>query len=601
MLWAVRFLVVSSAALLRQGGAGRSRQWNGQGQPNGTVAAHMDPLMLAEVLALGLNAVTACTQVFTQEHLDIELGLHTIESKLWRIVMKIVPEAEHESDRMSVAKEVWDQSFGNATDITEDIIHFRTTGETESLIKAIRTIMTTAFSSCAMVFQQEAKYFKALGDLIDGIGESWDEFSHGNTKLATLLIWDALRVSVDDVLPQQWSTDGSYMLVMETLDQVISGLSHHVLEYKRQILNSKVCYKQTLPRDRVRPNICRAGFEWDGAALCVPEGNENGADCFSTCGRQAGLCESFCGERKACCRQGFSSDPIECEGAQGFVDHDFAHGTPRDYHQCVSLGPRVVFEISGAGVPAANGLYAESGTHSGRPRYTKVHASKTVVEWSSKRGAWRLFVDDTHFGHGRPTLYISEVDTPSFPTGGWAAQVGMHPAPSVSLYPGDAGADGVDAAGVYASLYQAGDSKGAAARKPYGTHEALCDASSEYSEQGGQWCYKSCPDGFLPSGSSCVQVCGGDFPAEGYADFVCGTDHDELLRATTEMLTMVTSGAMETYVLFNETRGAGVHAAKLTHTINVFIDMGKPFARPECPVTEFLGGTSYLDISTHTA
>jgi len=79
-----------------------------------------------------------------------------------------------------------------------------------------------------------------------------------------------------------------------------------------------------------------------------------------------------------------------------------------------------------------------------------------------------------------------------------------------------------------------------------------------------------------------VQACGGGFPAEGMG--VCGVSQGELVIATTEMVGMVASGAIESYLLVNEMKEHGVRADKLSSTIDVFIEMGKPFARPLCPV-----------------
>jgi hypothetical protein len=539
----------------------------------GAASSGLDPKKVSELLTLGVDALTNAITVFTDDEPDIEYGFQITQVKLWKIITKIVPDEKQDSETMSTAKEVWDAAFESAPDITEDVMDFRKTGDTDKLISAVQIILSTGLSGCSKVFPEEAKYFTALEDLFAGIGESWDEFTAGNTVKAVEVVWGALKTSVDDVVPQEWADDETYALVMGTVDLVIGNLSHHVLEYKRRILNSKVCYKRSQHRERARPSVCDEGFEWDQMTMCLPQGSSNGAHCLPPCGGQGGMCETFCGKGMACCKQGDRKDPAECEGASGFVVLGLAEGTSTDYHQCVKAGPNLAFTVKGAGVPALNGLYVQSGEHSGKPRYLRVRSQKkTVLEWSQSRKAWRFFVDDTLFGMNRPTLYKSSEDTAAFPSSGWAAEEGKQPVPTLVPYvPVES-----------ARLAQVNLS---ARRAPHGAHPAACDPSSKYPEQRGMWCLAKCPLGFKStSGSNCVQTCGSDFPAEGMG--VCGVNQGELVIATTEMVSMVANGAIESYLLISEMKETGVRADKLSSTIDVFIDMGKPFARPLCPMEE---------------
>jgi len=528
---------------------------------------------VSELLTLGVDALTNAITIFSDDEPDIEYGFQVAQVKLWKLITKIVPDGEQDSEKMTTAKQVWDSAFESAPDITEDVMDFRKSGDTDKLISAVQTILSTGLSGCSKVFPEEAKYFTALEDLLAGIGESWDEFTAGNTVKAVEVVWGALKTSVDDLVPEEWADDDTYALVMGTVDRVIGNLSHHVLEYKRRILNSKVCYKRSQHRERARPSVCDEGYEWDQMTMCLPQGSSNGAHCLPPCGGQGGMCESFCGEGMACCRQGDSKDPAECEGATGFVLLGLAEGASTDYHQCVRAGPNLALTVKGAGVRALNGLYVQSGEHSGKPRYVKVRSQeKTVLEWSQSRKAWRFFIDDTLLGRNRPTLYKSAEDTATFPSSGWVAEEGAQPAPMLVPY----------APVASARLAQVNVS---ARRAPRGAHPASCDPDSKHPEQRGMWCLSACPAGFEPSGgTNCVQACGGGFPAEGMG--VCGVNQGELVIATTEMVSMVANGAIESYLLISDMKETGVRADKLSATIDVFIDMGKPFARPQCPVAE---------------
>lgn len=528
-----------------------------------STADGMDPKKVSEILTYGLDAITSAITIFSEDPPDIEEGFETCQLKLWKLVQKIVPKEKQNIDKMKTAKEVWDTTFENAPSIVENIMDFRESSETASLISALRTITTTAIQVVSQVFPDELKYLVSLGDLVDGIGESWDHYRDGDTSQAVESIWNAMKTSVDDVLPSSLTGDATYQLVMSTIDASIGKMSAHVLEYKRKILNSKVCYKRSAHRERVRPSSCQPGFEWDQMALCLPIGNGNGADCLASCGKQAGMCDSFCGRGRACCKNGHSGGAAECEGATGFVDHNFTHGTSSDYHQCVEPGPNLAFSVGGAGESSVAGLFVRNGEHSGKPRYTKVHSPNVVMEWSNKRSAWRFYVDNM-LGFNRKTLYTNGHDTDTFPTSGWTADKGAAPVPKLVPYSGKGAQVAVRSA-------------------QYGSHPAMCEAGSDFAEKVSGWCLGTCPAGFkASSGRGCTQLCGNKFPAESMG--VCGKNKGEIMIAMTEMMTMVASGAMESAFLVAEMQETGVSAEKLSGTIDVFIEMGKPFARPQCPI-----------------
>merc|ERR1719507_2028855 len=117
-----------------------------------------------------------------------------------------------------------------------------------------------------------------------------------------------------------------------------------------------------------------------------------------------------------------------------------------------------------------------------------------------------------------------------------------------------------------------------------GTHEAACDTENEDVEKAGTWCVSQCPEGYQEKNAkTCVQLCSGKFPVEGMVG-MCGTDPGEVVVAVAQMATMVTNGAVKSYLLISEMKEEGrVDAERLSGTINAFVDMGKPFARPQCP------------------
>lgn len=104
----------------------------------------------------------------------------------------------------------------------------------------------------------------------------------------------------------------------------------------------------------------------------------------------------------------------------------------------------------------------------------------------------------------------------------------------------------------------------------------------EYPDKYGHWCYKPCLSGFIDEDTTCKSKCMGNFSAETPA--MCGRDPGILMKAITEMVTVVINSAFELAAHIIQMKENGVEPETLLATVNVFIDMGKPFANPICPV-----------------
>merc|ERR1712039_197085 len=118
---------------------------------------------------------------------------------------------------------------------------------------------------------------------------------------------------------------------------------------------------------------------------------------------------------------------------------------------------------------------------------------------------------------------------------------------------------------------------------PYGGQQAQCDLSTDYNEQSGDWCLKPCPASYTNKGSrACQQTCGGRFPAEGMGG-ICGTDQGEVAAALTEAALEVAMGAIDIHAMYTHMEENGVDSKSISRTANTLIDMGKPFAKPQCP------------------
>merc|ERR1712048_1102626 len=122
-----------------------------------------------------------------------------------------------------------------------------------------------------------------------------------------------------------------------------------------------------------------------------------------------------------------------------------------------------------------------------------------------------------------------------------------------------------------------------------GTHiiPARCNSKSEYTEKHGYECFEPCRWGWQNKDGNvhkCISACEGKFPAE--TEQMCGRDSGMITKAVLEMVTVVLNSAFTLADNIMTMKEHGVNGEVLSSTIQVFIDMGKPFARPICPEGE---------------
>merc|ERR1712232_558352 len=84
--------------------------------------------------------------------------------------------------------------------------------------------------------------------------------------------------------------------------------------------------------------------------------------------------------------------------------------------------------------------------------------------------------------------------------------------------------------------------------------------------------------------NKCISACEGKFPAE--TSGMCGRDSGMITKAILEMVTTVLNSAFSLADNIIKMKEHGVNGETLAATIQIFIDMGKPFANPTCPEPE---------------
>jgi hypothetical protein len=132
------------------------------------------------------------------------------------------------------------------------------------------------------------------------------------------------------------------------------------------------------------------------------------------------------------------------------------------------------------------------------------------------------------------------------------------------------------------SLVSSGLDRAVSEKAPTGTLPARCDDSdgSGFPEKHGGWCYANCADGHDAFGAKCWTRCRGAFSAD--SSLICGQDPKVLAATVTEMVIVTARSVFTLATALTSMQTAGVNADSLSSTINIFINMGKPFALPKC-------------------
>jgi len=94
----------------------------------------------------------------------------------------------------------------------------------------------------------------------------------------------------------------------------------------------------------------------------------------------------------------------------------------------------VAFTLDKMGDDRLMGPWVQRDTMHGHPKYTIRGERASILEWSSKRDRWEIFVDEwcgvVCLG-GRKVMYVNYAQTYDFPTEGWEVEKGLAPAPLV--------------------------------------------------------------------------------------------------------------------------------------------------------------------------
>jgi len=155
------------------------------------------------------------------------------------------------------------KSFTEDSDISEFLVVCKT------IIQELEAVVTRFLPD--EVNTEVAKYITALDDAVEGFDEAMEAFVAGDTTGSMEALYKGIRSATAGLLPESVQGDDAFGAVVGTLDSVFNNLSSTVLRYRQALLQSSVCWKTSVGRERKRPDECPADTNFDGKSWCVAQ------------------------------------------------------------------------------------------------------------------------------------------------------------------------------------------------------------------------------------------------------------------------------------------------------------------------------------------
>lgn len=193
-----------------------------------------------------------------------------------------------------------------------------------AVIKELASLITLAVPEEVGV--EVAKYMGALEDAVEGFDEAMEAFAAGNTTAAVSAVYSGIRSAASGLLPEGVQQDETFQAVAGALDTVFQDLSKTVLEYRKHLLESKVCWKGWAGRERKRPNQCPDHMFYDGKHWCRVRGGASLLDASVAWKKPKGAIAPHCAD---------DGDFSELRGSWCYKD--CLHGSEPSGSRCKSI------------------------------------------------------------------------------------------------------------------------------------------------------------------------------------------------------------------------------------------------------------------------
>jgi len=190
----------------------------------------------------------------------------------------LIPEETKQTEEYQDLKLAWEETVealpATVESLAEGIKAFKEDSDIPALMKVCTAVINELAALVSSVLPDEVsveaiKYLGALEDAVTGFDEAMEEFTDGNTTGAVEGLYSGIKLAVSGLLPQDVQDGETYTAVVGALDSVFKGLSETVLKYRQQLLQSQVCWKDWIGRERKRADQCPEHMQFDGSHWCT--------------------------------------------------------------------------------------------------------------------------------------------------------------------------------------------------------------------------------------------------------------------------------------------------------------------------------------------
>jgi len=143
---------------------------------------------------------------------------------------------------------------------------FRSVGQPEGAVQAV----TSVVGELSTIVQDDLpetpvkhdiqKYIKSLNEAMMGVGEGVDLLNEGESVEGVEAVSAGLKGAIDELVPEAERTSRTYSAIIAQTDPEISEIVKAILQQQSHIINTKVCWKRHMKRDRISPQECDAGY-----------------------------------------------------------------------------------------------------------------------------------------------------------------------------------------------------------------------------------------------------------------------------------------------------------------------------------------------------
>jgi hypothetical protein len=140
-------------------------------------SAFIAPEKLNVLLTTSVGIATALISAFTETPPDFEYAFDSVQLQGWKVVKLFVPEEDHKSDGMNRAKKAWDQAFGDAAEIAEEIYNAVNGGDIDAIIQSVLKTVDSGLRTAGEVWVDDKIIFNSVADLVKDMSGSALKFS----------------------------------------------------------------------------------------------------------------------------------------------------------------------------------------------------------------------------------------------------------------------------------------------------------------------------------------------------------------------------------------------------------------------------------------